>query len=206
MLDFDGVLAESNAEKDGAFVDFCNGYLHHNDAMLAYHLEHHARPRREKFVHYAELMGRSGDLQLIEDMAREFSRIVKQRVINCPEVPGTRSFLAEFSALVPLYISSVTPQEELRDIIAQRRIARYIVEAFGTPPHAKPEAVGFVLKREGLRPDQVAFVGDSASDYRVAHETGLLFLGRDSGQSFAGIAVDLYTDMWEIATKLRQLI
>ena len=207
ILDFDGVLAESNEEKEAAFEELFSLYPEHFDSMRAFHIEHLHRPRRVKFAHYVEhIMQQPGNGELVDRMAAEFSALVADRVINCPEVPGASDFLREFSQRLPLYISSVTPQIELEKIVEGRGINPYIKEAFGDPPHAKDEAVQVILRREELAPHQVVFVGDSNSDYLVAQKGGLVFLGRDSGQPFPDADLSLFADLHGVADSLRSLL
>mgnify|MGYP005651117151 FL=1 len=207
ILDFDGVLAESNGEKDSAFEEFFALYPKYAEAMRQYHKEHYTSSRVVKIAYYVEhLMERPGAQDLQDRMAGEFSHRVVDRVINCPEVPGAKSFLEEFSGVVPLYISSVTPQDELNRIVRARRIDMHIKEAFGNPPHTKVDAAEMILKREGLDAEEVAFVGDSASDYEVALQVGLRFLARDSGQSFPSADLELFADLHGVASRLRTLL
>jgi phosphoglycolate phosphatase-like HAD superfamily hydrolase len=207
ILDFDGVLAESNAEKDAAFEEFFALYPEYTAAMRIYHEKNYSTPRREKFVHYVEdLMQRPGDGELIDRMAKKFSELVVNRVIKCPEVPGTTDFLRAFSTRVPLYISSLTPHEELEQIVTARGIRSYMKDVYGNPPHAKSKVVRLVLQREGIAANEAVFVGDSRSDYDVASEAGMIFLGRDSGTPFPDINIDLSPDLYEIAKKLQRLM
>lgn len=206
ILDFDGVIAESNQVKDDAFAEFFSRFPAQQEALLAYHAAHHARPRREKFEYAAALLGRPGDQTLLEEMGAQFSALVCSRVIACPPVPGAPEFLREFSGVLPLYISSVTPQEELRSILRGRSLDGYFAEAYGNPPTPKALAIAQVLDRERLQPGEVAFVGDSLSDYQAAVDAGLIFWGRDSGHSFAGADVALYPDLHAIAEVLRRAI
>ena len=207
VLDFDGVIAESNAIKNGAFEEFFALYPAHQESMRAFHQEHHAKPRRFKFTYYAqELSGLADDTEAIEQMAAKFSTLLSDKVIRCAEVPGARQFLEEFHSLVPLYISSMTPHEELLRIVEARGLMPFIKQAFGNPPHAKDVVVRQVLAWEGLQPQEVVFVGDSASDYEVALNTGLVFMGRDSGQVFPDTDLTLYADLYEIADAFRPLI
>ena len=142
ILDFDGVLAESNKEKDAAFEELFSLYPTHVVPMREFHKANHAKPRLVKFKHYVEhVMQRPGDQEQIDRMAQEFSDRVVGRVISCPEVPGASAFLEEFSRKVPLYISSITPQDELMKIVQARGLGGYIKEAFGNPPHAKTNVV-----------------------------------------------------------------
>lgn len=205
ILDFDGVLAESNEEKLRAFEDLFALYPPYRDAMMDYHLDNYSWPRMSKFEHYVyELVGQPGNVEMVQTMACQFSEFVVRRVVACPDVPGTREFLTEFSQQVPLYISSVTPQGELREIARARGIDSFFVEIFGDPPCPKPDAIRAVLAREKLSPSEVLFVGDSASDYRAARGAGLEFIGRDSGLPFDDAEITLYHDLYEIADVVRQ--
>ena len=205
ILDFDGVLVESNEAKTRAFKDLFALYPAYRDAMMDYHLANYSRPRMMKFEHYVyELMGRPGDAEMVQTVARQFSEFVVRRVVACPDVPGAWAFLEGFSGHVPLYISSVTPQDELRRIVHARGIGSFFVEVFGDPPYTKQDAIRAVLTREKLLPSEVIFVGDSASDYRAAVDAGLEFVGRDSGLPFDGIEIELHRDLYEIADVVRQ--
>lgn len=207
ILDFDGVIAESNGVKDQAFAELCGLYPEHREAMLAYHQMHHSSSRMMKFEYYARnLIIPQDENFLIAQLADQFSSLVVDRVVTCPAVPGAMELLAEFAPLVPLYISSVTPQEELHQILKARGVRHYFAEAYGNPPWPKKEAIAAVLAREGFLPGEVGFVGDSLSDFRAARECGLPFWGRDSGQSFADAAVDLSPDLFVVAGKLRDLL
>jgi phosphoglycolate phosphatase-like HAD superfamily hydrolase len=204
ILDFDGVLVESNDEKMQAFEELFALYPALGDAMRAFHLANYSRPRMMKFEHYVyHLMERPGDRAKVREMARQFSEIVTARVIACREVPGAVDFLEEFSKKVPLYVSSTTPQEELMHIMAARGIRHYFRDVFGDPPVEKTEAVRRVLRREQLPPSEVVFVGDALSDYRVANQAKLKFLGRNSGLPFEVAGVELHRDLVEIGDILR---
>ena len=205
MLDFDGVLVESNVEKERAFEDLFMLYPAFRDAMMDYHLKHYSSPRMRKFEHYVfDLMGHPGDLAAVRTMGSQFSEMIMPRVVACSEVPGTRVFLEEFSAQVPLYVSSVTPQDELSRIINMRGLDSFFVGVFGDPPCAKSEAIRTVLAREKLSATEVMFVGDSDADYRAAVAAGLEFVGRDSGLPFDGVKIRLYRDLYEISDVVRQ--
>lgn len=207
ILDFDGVLVESNDEKMQAFEDLFALYPAHRDAMRAYHLANYSRPRRVKFERCVyHIMDRPGDRERVDEMARQFSNLVMDRVIQCPEVPGADDFLKEFSGKVPLYISSTTPMNELLQIIEARNMGHYFGEMFGDPPVPKSEAIRAVLERERLSAAEVVFVGDSPSDYHVAMEAGLAFVGRNSGLPFEGAPITLYRDLKEIGDLLRPWI
>ena len=199
ILDFDGVLIESNEAKTQAFVDLFARYPSYSQVMLDYHLTHFSTPRMEKFKYFVyNLMGRPGEVTLVERMAQQFSQLVYRRVMACPEVLGARIFLEGLYGRTPLYISSHTPQDDLMDIVTARGFKRFFSEIYGNPPVTKPEAIRSVLEKEHLQPWEMVFIGDSLSDYSAAKAGGVDFIGRDSGQSFCGVNVRLFRDFFEI--------
>ena len=204
VLDFDGVLVESNQVKTEAFKELFSLYPKYEEAMLAYHFRWFSTSRMDKFRHFVyELMGRPGDGNGILDMAKQFSNLVMKRVISCQEVPGASEFLSEFSQRLPLYISSATPQEELLNIIRYRRFETYFRDIYGDPPIRKKEAIQTVIKKEGADPQEVLFIGDSLSDLNAARDAGVRFIGRDSGLPFPDGDIELYKDMFHIAEAIR---
>jgi len=205
ILDFDGVLVESNTEKTEAFKELFTLYPEHEEEMLAYHFQNFSVSRMRKFEHFVhDFMKRPDDTETVTEMAARFSDLVTKRVIACPEVPGAMSFLQRFSKRFPIYISSATPQSELIEIIHRRGMTSYLTGIFGDPPVKKREAIRSVLKREKVFPEETLFIGDALSDYHVARETGIRFMGRDSGLPFGEEDVPLYRDLFEISDAIRQ--
>lgn len=204
ILDFDGVILESNEVKMLAYDDLFEKYPDYKDAMRDFHVKNYSQTRVVKFKYYVyELMGRIGDDKAFYQMLRQFSDLVVKRMETCPYVLGAREFLEEFSSILPLYVSSLTPLEELNEIIRIHDIDSYFTGVFGNPPYNKSDAIRVVLAHENLLPSEVIFVGDSASDYHSAVEFGLEFIGRNSGRSFDGIEIELRQDLYEIANVVR---
>jgi len=207
ILDFDGVIVESNEEKTAAFKDLFRLYPSYQDEMMEYHLANFSVPRVKKFEHYVfTLMRRPGDAVSVDMMAQTFSGLVMQRVVACPDVPGARGLLKEFSHRVPLYISSATPLDELEKIIHARRLTAYFKKIFGNPPYEKEAAIQWVLEQERALPSEVVFIGDAVSDYTAAKNIGVEFIGRNSGLSIAGIEAERHDDLHGIADTIRARI
>ena len=207
ILDFDGVIVESNQEKTLAFNDLFKCYPPYQDTMMAYHLANFSTSRMTKFEHFVyKLMERPKDIDSVKKMAQQFSELVMHRVIACPSVSGAQDFLEEFSKQLPLYVSSATPHDELKEIAHSRGLTTFFKQIYGDPPYKKKEAIRLVLEREQLPPDEVIFIGDSVSDYMAAKETGVEFIGRNSGLSFDAVVIDLYGDLYEIADIVRKKV
>ena len=207
ILDFDGVVVESNGVKTEAFGEVFDRFPEHRDEMMAFHDSHAYLPRRAKFEHLVrDLMGRPDDNELIEQLAADFSRRVVDRVVSCEMVPGADELLAEFSPRLPTYLASVTPELELLEILRRRNLSTHFRGVFGCPPTPKADAVRSVLQEHGADPRHVLLVGDSAGDLAAARETGVGFLGRDSGLPFGDREVPTYPDLYAIADVLRSRV
>jgi phosphoglycolate phosphatase-like HAD superfamily hydrolase len=184
IFDFDGVILDSNALKTAAFREVFARYPQHADAMMAYHEANVSQSRYEKFTYLVEqLLGRSGDRQLVNRLADDFADLLRNRMDVCPVVPGARELLDAASARVPLYLASVTPEEELLRLLDAHRLRHYFRRVYGCPPWTKPDAVGAIVSEVGGA-DDVALIGDSSGDQRAAAVHGVEFIPRDSGLCF----------------------
>ena len=207
VLDFDGVVIESNAAKTDALRAVFARFPEHLDAMMAYH---HANMSASRFVKFdylvRERLGRPEDTGLRDELAAEFSSQTLERLYACPLVPGAAEFLAEFAHRVPLYLASVTPAADLAAILARRDLRRWFRDVYGCPPWTKPDAVRDALRRERCPATDAALIGDSPGDLHAAEETGIAFIARDSGIPFEQPIEHRYPDLTAVAAALRHRI
>lgn len=203
VLDFDGVIVESNEVKTAAFRDVFARYPEHAEAMMAFHHQNVSLSRYAKFDQLLERLGRPGDDSLRAELAAEFSRRTVERITAVPLVQGAGAFLREMEARVPLYLASVTPQGDLDVILERRGLRACFRRAYGCPPWTKPEAVRDVLKRESCAPDEALLIGDSAGDQRAAAETSVDFIARDSGLPFDAPPSAIFRDLTEVAAHIQ---
>lgn len=206
ILDFDGVVIESNDVKTDAFKSVFARFPEYTDDMMAFHHEHVSLSRFTKFEHLLGLMGRTDDESLKSEIAKDFSSMVVDRMMSVPLVPGAEEFLSMATPMLPVYLASVTPAEELALILAKRGLAHWFCGVYGCPPWTKPSAIQDILAREAVKPEDVLLIGDSAGDQRAAHITGVRFLARDSGLSFDPPVPLLFNDMNEIVQYVEKLL
>jgi phosphoglycolate phosphatase len=183
IFDFDGVILDSNALKTQAFREIFGRFPAHADAMMAYHEQYVSQSRYAKFGHLAERLGRPDDEAFVNELAREFAALLRDRLDVCPLVPGARALLDQAAAHVQMYLASVTPEPELLRLLEVHDLHRYFKRIFGCPPWTKPAAVGAIVAELGGA-DGVALIGDSAGDQRAAAAHGVEFSARDSGLAF----------------------
>lgn len=178
-FDFDGVLVESVDVKTRAFADLYAPYGESVVArVVAYHLAHGGVSRFEKFRHFhREFLGRPLAADEEAALGERFSALVEDAVVAAPMVAGAAEFLSAYHARLPLYVVSGTPDEELKRIVARRRLGAYFRAVFGSP-RGKAELLAGIAAAEGIEADRMLMVGDATTDYDGAAGTGTAFVGR----------------------------
>ena len=74
----------------------------------------------------------------------------------------------------------------MREIAAERGIAEYFIEIFGSPNN-KATICKNILKKYSFSPNEVLMVGDAIDDYNGARDAGIGFIGRITGKNiFSG--------------------
>jgi phosphoglycolate phosphatase-like HAD superfamily hydrolase len=205
VLDFDGVIVESNDIKTDAFRHVFGRFPEHTDAMMAYHHAHVSLSRFAKFDHLLERLERQDDVALRECLAAEFSRFTLERMASVPFVTGAEAFIREMTQRLPVYLASVTPAADLDVILERRGLESAFRGVYGCPPWTKPDALRDVLRIELCAPEEVTLVGDSAGDQRAAAETRVPFIARDSGLPFDAPAPErIFRELAAVAAELRK--
>jgi len=197
VLDFDGVVVESNEIKNRAFSEMFSGYSRYEEIMQ-YHRSHNHVCRQDKFRHIlGNILGQPFQDTDIATMAKIFSQLTRQKIIECPFVPGAEDFIAYFSTKFSLYIASATPTDELKIIIEARKLSGYFKGIYGAPTE-KAKIFADIFKKERITPGNLLFIGDSKEDHDVAVHLSLQFIARINGNNFQDIKVPRFKDLYEI--------
>ena len=199
ILDFDGVVIESNDIKTHAFEKVFSKFPQYKDVMMQFHYENISISRVEKFDYLATLIGRGSDLKLKAEITDNFSQYVLEDILTVPMVKGAERFLEMVKGQLPLYLASVTPAKELNFILEKRGLMHWFDGVYGCPPWTKANAIRDILARNAIFPKNSLLIGDSLGDQRAALETGIQFIARDSGLKFDEIPPLLFSDLNEIA-------
>jgi len=204
VLDFDGLLVESEEIKDRAFVEIFPDHPERHQAIMQYHLSHKHLVRYEKFEHIVtEMLGLPYTDRDRERLAERFSQYTRTRIAECASVPGATEFLDYFHGKVPMYLVSATPQSELEPIVEDRGLTRYFKQVFGAP-HRKPGVLREVMAAQGVAAEEVVLVGDSLSDLRAAEAVGASFVGRNRADDFSPHDCPRYDDLFGIKDYVAQ--
>jgi len=198
VLDFDGVLVESNNIKHQAFSDIFSEFSDHYKEIMAYHFAHNAVNRYDKFEYIMKnILRQEYDRTLAKRWALRFSELTRDKIINCPYVKGASDFVKHFSNKFPLYVASATPFDELNLILNRRGILQYFKGVYGAPTQ-KMKIFKDIAKKERVKPKNILYIGDSLEDYEVANDFGCTFIARTSDYDFKGIATKSFKNMSEI--------
>ena len=206
ILDFDGVVIESNALKNEAFAKIFGRFPDYAAEMLRFHTDNISLSRFSKFDYLLELLGRKHDQLLREDIATDFSKTMMEGMVTVPLVTGALSFLNTITAQLPIYLASVTPETELRYILDQRNLAKWFTGIYGCPPWTKLAAIADVLQRESLTASDALLVGDSAGDQSAAITAGVSFLARNSGLQFEEPYPTSFQDMDAVSGYIQTML
>lgn len=179
FFDFDGVLADSADIKTRAFIEMYKEYGPEVvETVVAHHTIHAGVSRRKKIRYYHKtLLGQRLREDELEALARRFSGLVEDAVVDAAWVAGARDWLDANRHRLPMFVISGTPEAELRRIVRRRGMEGYFVAVRGSPPSKIP-IIRELLEHHALEPARVLFVGDSLTDYQAASATNLRFIGR----------------------------
>lgn len=179
VLDCDGVILDSVEVKTQAFAACVAEHGPEAQRLLVeYHLAHGGVSRYEKFRHFhREFFGREISEAELAVCCQHFAQGCEEGVRTAPLVPGALEFLQAWHQRLPLYVASGTPQEELRQVLAQRGLSHYFQGIYGSPT-PKAEVLAHIVQEGGYAPQATLMVGDASTDLAAAQAVGTLFYGR----------------------------
>ncbi|MFN8413194.1 MAG: HAD-IA family hydrolase [Anaerolineales bacterium] len=177
LFDFDGVIVDSVNIKTEAFRELFSHEKEHLVEIIDFHLANGGMSRFVKFeIIYRDILNKPLSNEKLQELGESFSRLVSQKVAECQYMPGALEFIQKYSEKLPLFIASGTPQNELLEIMAHRKLTSYFREIHGTP-RGKSEIIHDILSRYNFDADKLPFIGDAINDYKAAKETNLVFYG-----------------------------
>jgi len=178
FFDFDGVLADSVEVKTKAFARLFESYGKViRDRVVEHHRKNGGMTRKDKFSHYyAVFLKKPLHNEEMKQLCNRFSALVVDAVVSAPEIRGAESFLKKWYKMVPCFVVSAAPDEELQSIVRRRGLEIYFREVLGSSM-TKQQNIEYLLNQYALKEKECLFFGDAESDYRAAKSCGVNFFG-----------------------------
>ncbi|MFK7934383.1 MAG: HAD family hydrolase [Saprospiraceae bacterium] len=176
FFDFDGVIVDSVELKTEAFYKM---YLPYGEEIakkvVEDHTNHGGVSRYAKFPKWhKEYLGLDIDEAKLHELAKAYSRLVLNDVVNAPEVTGVRAFLNKIHTTVRCWVITGTPDTEIQKIAAAKKLQDYFIGIHGSPIN-KTEWVDRIIKEYEIEPTETLFIGDATTDWEAAQHGNLHF-------------------------------
>ena len=81
-----------------------------------------------------------------------------------------------------MFISTGTPENEIKIITKARGIDKFFKEIYGSPDN-KTDHIKRIINKYGYKKDEIIFIGDSLEDKYAANQSQITFLARIEGIS-----------------------
>lgn len=178
IFDCDGVILDSNQLKSSAFQLTLEQMQEPAELIIEfidYHKRHGGVSRFEKFkYYYTQLRALSNPTQQVNEAVERYGVIVQEALAICPIIPGIDHFLTSLQKRYRVFLISGGAEDELRIIFAQRRLAVFFENIYGSPRN-KFEILS-ALKEQGALNKPLFYFGDSEMDQSAADQFGFEFV------------------------------
>ena len=178
VLDFDGVIVDSNRLKREAFV----GLFPRTEetASLIRSVLDREGPKSRFDILRAILRALGEPNGAVEERvsyyAERYNEEVQRGIAGMGLIPGVGETLRTLSRAYPLYLNSGTYEPALRESVANLNITRFFRAVYGGPA-AKADILRKIMAAEKVAGREVAVIGDGEEDRRSALECECLFIG-----------------------------
>ena len=177
--DFDGVILNSMKIKAKGFKKLFENY----DETLVnqleeYHYKNGGVSRFEKIKYfYNHLLGKNISDEEINNLAKEFSQIIKGELYNKENlIEDSVSFIRNHYRDFDFHIISGAEHHELNDLCKFFEIDKYFISINGSPP-SKEKLMQEIIKKYNYQKEKIIMIGDSINDYTASRNNGIEFFG-----------------------------
>ena len=182
IFDFDGVILDSNNLKTKAFKDLYKD-IDKNDLkkILDFHKLNAGLSRFKKISYFQRnIIRKDYSSREIINKSKKFSNLVLNKIIKAKYINGAKKFITNNKSKKLLFISSGTPQIELKYISNKKKISIFFDGIYGSP-NDKNLHIKNIKKKWDLKNKEILFIGDSIIDLTAASKFKLHFLaiGKD---------------------------
>jgi len=177
IFDYDGTIADSINIKTQAFAELYRPFGNEVERkVVKYHLANGGITRFEKLKYFhKELLNIDLDEDKVQELAQKFSKLVKDKVVNAPYIPGAFEFISNNHKKYDLFISTATPTDEIKEILNRKNLIQYFKDIKGSP-ESKIDHVKHIISNNNYLRNETVFIGDSDSDKAAAVKNNLFFI------------------------------
>ena len=177
IFDFDGVILNSLEVKSNAFYDL---YLKYGKSIANKVRNHHNNNtginRFEKFKFYARnYLGKKITTKESADLSNKLRDLILKKILKCDYIYGVRNFIKLNRNNYIFFISSATPENELKIITNKLNISKFFEKIYGSPI-SKKDHIKKIIKLYNLNKKNVLFLGDALADYKAASWNNINFI------------------------------
>lgn len=205
FFDCDGVILDSVQVKEREFRSMMEERIpRHADKAMKYYWANGGTSRLAKFRWiWTNLVGEPLPEAEVERLGSEFADRVFRGVVECPMLPGAKEFLEDYSADVPFFLISGTPDAELKRVVQARKLDRHFLGVHGSPMTKTVIGHSLIEKFE-FDPKRTWFIGDATTDMEAAKNLGTHFIGIDGPHlsPFVGRETTLIRDLTELPSAI----
>ena len=190
VFDFDGTLVESNKIKEMSFFRIASQVPNGDTAMAAVYCAN-GLTRQDIWRRWITEMGL--DMSHYDRFLHQYSSEVDELVARAPAIEGAVELLLYLqTSSVKVFLSSATPEENLKAIVAERGWSGFFRGIYGSPRRKSETLRDIVLPLAG-GPELIAVVGDGEDDRLSAEQIGCHFfpVGRLSTGRHKNTKIDL---------------
>jgi len=186
IFDFDGVIAESVQVKTDAFAELYSSYGSDVvDKVVSHHENNGGVSRFKKIEFYHNsFLNKNINKDELTNLSNQFSKLVVNKIINSPYVPGVFDFIIKNYKVNDMFISTGTPTSEIKEILKCRKILHYFRGVYGSPSN-KVEHVFDISSKYDIKFNKLVFFGDAQSDLEAASKFDIKFILRINEQNKA---------------------
>ena len=176
IFDFDGVILDSVNIKTLAFQEIFKRYSRSIIKKITHHHQVHGGiSRTNKIKYYYKYFIKKKLTKKNEaEITNRFKLIISKKILKCKFIPGSYSFLKNNN--YTSYISSGTPQIELKKICKKRGIAKYFKNIYGSPSMKENHIRKIIKKHKKEEKKNFIFLGDSLTDKIAAKRCNITFI------------------------------
>ncbi len=175
VLDFDGVMVDSNPVKSGTFYEIWPNASSNVQSIVDCVLS--GPGDRYSYIReiYRQLQVHEKLNHNPEYYINQYTQSVKFKILKSGLKPDVPAFFDRYQDKC-LLINSMTPEKPLKEVVEQLNICPPIREARGLPM-TKIQIFHYFMKKYHFKKHEMVFVGDSESDFKFAEKMQIDFYG-----------------------------